>query len=352
MGDRDFSSSFSWNESWTTNGYGGEGGPGTIVKGSGPEVYFIDGIVRRHIPDRETLSYMGLGDIDRQNYLSDEDLNWIALGSPLPSRRNGALVKGSWAGAYYTYYMENGNRRPIPDAKTFEAMGLDWGAIQYVSERDMNNIPLGQPIPTQNFSTGNLPTSASEAEPFFKTQYWHSKYNSDGPSRSYNCGPASVAMIMSLVGKEPPGISTETSIDHARYLMKPNDWGVTTRHGIKVLDEDGEFTNWNNIRTGIGNLGKRAEDGYSWEDIDRFLSEGKPMVAYGYYDWNWRNQFPDYNATGSGSVYHFNTILGKTSTGKYIVADPMYRGGPVEMTRSQISVFFNNKYGVRVFAAG
>ncbi|MDJ1172572.1 S8 family serine peptidase [Roseofilum capinflatum] len=147
-------SSFSWNEPWTTNGYGGEGGPGTIVKGSGPEVYFIDGIVRRHIPDAETLSYVGVGYITSQNSLSDEDLNSILLGDPLPSRKNGALVKGSGP---EVYYMEKGQRRHIPDAETFEAMGLDWGAIQYVSERDLNDIPLGLPVPSVKDSRPSNP---------------------------------------------------------------------------------------------------------------------------------------------------------------------------------------------------
>ena len=47
----------------------------------------------------------------------------------------------------------------------------------------------------------------------------------------------------------------------------------------------------------------------------------------------------------SGDVGHFNTILGKTPDGKYIVSDPMYTGGPVEMTREQLAVFFGPSYG-------
>ncbi|MCD8489321.1 MAG: S8 family serine peptidase, partial [Desertifilum sp.] len=131
------------NETWTNVGYGGEGGPGSIVKGSGPEVYLIDGIKRRHIPDPETLNY--LGRITPQNYISDEDLNAFPLGVNLPSWRNGALVKGSGDAVYY---MENGYRRHIPDGETFTARGFSWVDVQNISDGDLNAIPLGAPLPS------------------------------------------------------------------------------------------------------------------------------------------------------------------------------------------------------------
>ena len=74
------------------------------------------------------------------------------------------------------------------------------------------------------------------------------------------------------------------------------------------------------------------------------------MIANGYYGELWRQQFPNYSSTGDGNVEHLNAILGRTSDGYYIVADPMYRGGPVEMTKEQLDVYFNGLQGV-VFIA-
>ncbi|NJM59204.1 MAG: M23 family metallopeptidase [Oscillatoriales cyanobacterium RU_3_3] len=133
------------NERWTDIGYMGSGGHGSLVKGSGNPVYLIQGNLRRHVPDPETFNFMGINWGDVQS-ISDDHLNGIGLGVSLPSRKNGALVHGSDG---KVYLMENGQRRHIPNPETFNAMGLNWGAIQYVSDSDLNAIPLGNPLPSQ-----------------------------------------------------------------------------------------------------------------------------------------------------------------------------------------------------------
>jgi hypothetical protein len=37
---------------------------------------------------------------------------------------------------------------------------------------------------------------------------------------------------------------------------------------------------------------------------------------------------------------HFIAVLGRTNEGNYIVSDPMYGGGAVEMTRDELKEFF------------
>jgi hypothetical protein len=134
------------NEAWTEIGYGGQGGPGSVVKGNGDAVYLVQGNQRRLIPNPETWSYMGLGGITSQNYISDIDLNDIPLGVPLPSRKNGDMVQGSGAAVYV---MENGQRRLIPDPSTLESMGLNWNNIQHIADTDLNNIPGGASLPSR-----------------------------------------------------------------------------------------------------------------------------------------------------------------------------------------------------------
>lgn len=196
----------------------------------------------------------------------------------------------------------------------------------------------------------SLPSSAAQADPFFKLQYKHPKYNQYGPLSSSNCGPASLAMVLQTLGLEPPNLNIENSIDHARYLMFPNDSRARMGEGAMVLDADSETSSNADIETGIRTAGGRAEPGSSWETLDTKLSEGKPVVSYGYLNDEWRQQFPA--RVGRGDVGHINAILGKTPDGKYIVADPMHEGGPAKMTRDQLSVFYKQtSNGVPRFSA-
>jgi Peptidase_C39 like family len=185
--------------------------------------------------------------------------------------------------------------------------------------------------PISNQSSSQFTTSIGQANQVFKTQYY-SNYNTDGPNGSRNCGPTSVAMIMKWLGKEPANLSTQGSINLARRNM-----------GM-VGNED---ANENQLVTGLRNAGLQVANHFrdgNWQQLDQDLAAGKPVVAWGFYGAAWRNQFPSYSLTGGVSndgTDHLNAILGKTANGNYVVADPMYRGGAVEMTRSQLAVFFS-----------
>jgi hypothetical protein len=176
-------------------------------------------------------------------------------------------------------------------------------------------------------------TSVAQANQFFKTQYYNSFYNPDGPNSSLNCGPASVAMISKMFGKEPANLSVQASINLARQRMGAPGNG---------------FTNSNQLVAGLRNAGLQAADHMndgSWQQLDQDLAAGRPVIAWGYYGNAWRNQFPSYSLTGNGNTDHLNVIFGKTANGNYVVGDPMYRGGTVEMTRNQLAVFFSNGGG-------
>jgi hypothetical protein len=187
-----------------------------------------------------------------------------------------------------------------------------------------------------------LPTTAILADPYHKLQYYHWKYNSNGPNGSTNCGPASLAMVLKQYYREPDNLTTETSIDYTRHLMFPGR-PTTRRENVDVLDADSESSNDADIARGIISAGGTYERLSGWNALNIKLAEGKPCISYGYLDDNWRRQFP--GRVGSGTVGHTNCILGRTSDGKYIVADPMHEGGPVEMTQAQLGVFYQRTSG-------
>lgn len=46
------------------------------------------------------------------------------------------------------YLLENGTRRWIPDALTFDSLGFDWKAVETIDESDLEKTEIGDPVPT------------------------------------------------------------------------------------------------------------------------------------------------------------------------------------------------------------
>ncbi len=210
-----------------------------------------------------------------------------------------------------------------------------------------NSVPGTAPNTVPDTSTP--PTSAPQAAPAmsadeaFILQFVHERYNPTGPNFSSNCGPASLAMAMAYTGRMPPGLTKEQQVDYARAIMSPSRSSEFTwiqdanGNSVPQLDRDSELTGGDMTTNGVNAAGGDAEVGYGWDQLDAALENG-PVLSYGYTNDAWRGQFPE--RMGSGDVGHVNTILGKTEDGLYIVADPLHTGGPVLMTREQLSVFY------------
>ena len=64
-----------------------------------------------------------------------------------------------------------------------------------------------------------------------------------------------------------------------------------------------------------------------------------------------RNPLPEQGYAGGGNIGHFNAISGRTANGRDVVADPMYTGGTVELTREQLEQYFSPSGGVPAFTA-
>ncbi|MCU0550413.1 MAG: FG-GAP-like repeat-containing protein [Leptolyngbya sp. Prado105] len=177
--------------------------------------------------------------------------------------------------------------------------------------------------------SSSLPTTTTEANKFFKLQFLDSNYNPNyvsGRDSTGNCGPASLAMVIKTLGLEPAGLNVQQSIDRAITLMG--------------REPKATFTSDWQIRTGIRNAGGRAENFSSWQTLDQKLAENKPVIAWGRSSSTWQSQFPNRSLFISSEGDHVLAILGKAVSGRYIVADPLYRGGSVEMTKEQLARFF------------
>jgi hypothetical protein len=112
---------------------------GLLVKGSDDAVYLIEAGERRWITDAQTFECRGL-DWNAIQTISDAQLNSISRGQDFPSRTNDTLLKGSGPAVFI---MQDCQRRWITSPEIFNSLGLDWAAIQTISDRDLEAIPRG-----------------------------------------------------------------------------------------------------------------------------------------------------------------------------------------------------------------
>ena len=196
---------------------------------------------------------------------------------------------------------------------------------------------------------GTIPTTVAEANAYHITQYNTAAYGTDynnyfppGNDFSDNCGPASLAMALRAQGKMPVGLNPEQEIDYTRALISGTSNSQVTVNGTtyKLLDKDGDPTGYGNIVDGATAAGLKAEHTYGWASLDDALAAGHPVVAAGMISSTWKAQFPADGHYGSaGQVGHFVAVLGKTANGNYLVSDPMFANGAVEMTQAQLKIF-------------
>lgn len=209
---------------------------------------------------------------------------------------------------------------------------------------------------------GPAPTTAADANRFFITQYQNDTYNRESPNTwSNNCGPTSLAMVLDVNGKRPEGLTDEQAIDHARGLMYPQyaTKSVTLPDGstVKLFDSDKMLTNMTAMTRGAAGGGLAdAQHQQGWTDFDAALNAGKALVVEGNISGAWRTVFANHEAEAPGSYQgggsgHFLAVLGRADDGKYLVADPMFTGGTVALSRDELAVFFTQMGGNPSFMA-
>lgn len=193
-------------------------------------------------------------------------------------------------------------------------------------------------------------TTASAGNEHFLTQYVDPRWNPSGPNFSANCGPASVAIALSASGQMPAGLTPEQRVDYARALMNPGHPETTTisvnGRDVAQLDRDHDYSDQGQVSTAFQSLGGTGTHGAGWSSLDAALANG-PVVLDGYYSKaGWGSVVEAAGArqgtpgrAGTGETGHLISVVGMTPDGQYLVADPMFTGGVVAMTRDELAVF-------------
>jgi hypothetical protein len=119
---------------------------GNLLRGTGPEVYVMQGAAKRHVTSPTVLSDCAYG-WDAVRVIPNVSLNAIATGTPLSGPPcphvlppDGSLVKGSGP---EVYVMEGGVKRHVPNPATFAGMGFLWGNVNLLPDSVLSAIPSG-----------------------------------------------------------------------------------------------------------------------------------------------------------------------------------------------------------------
>ncbi len=117
---------------------------GSLVKGDGPAVYYIENRTKR--PIISDVVFLALGwDWNDITWLSDAFLADYPTGSPISSSSmhpDGSLVK--YAGSPAVYLIDGGKKRPFASAAAFEANRYNWADV--ITIPDTETYPDGSPI--------------------------------------------------------------------------------------------------------------------------------------------------------------------------------------------------------------
>lgn len=194
---------------------------------------------------------------------------------------------------------------------------------------------------------------------FFKHQILRSKWNKDGPLRSGNCAPTSLAMAANVLGKESAAHSVEQSIHRVRRLY---DGGLHEREG----------TTRGEIHEAASELGLQVRGlttdlapSAALERLNNQLAAGRLVVLQGQpgkanagptdYERAFTRAYQaaiDNGASLPHSTYNFDgrhsiLVLGRDGNGKYVVGDPISEVGFVAITASEMKDFMTRFTGQR-----
>ncbi len=145
---------------------------GTLLKASGPEIDRMEGGQRRWIPDPPTFNCMGLN-WGAVKTISDSEWSQIPKGAPYPSRADGTLLQGSGP---QVYVMTTCQRHWIPDPDTFNALGYIPNLAPQLAQLQQQQDQLSQQIAAleqqiqQSQLQAQQPMSADQAQQLMSQQ--------------------------------------------------------------------------------------------------------------------------------------------------------------------------------------
>lgn len=199
------------------------------------------------------------------------------------------------------------------------------------------------PLAIKTVTDPNAPVEWTESDgkvlgnpnDYFFTQFRNPKFNPNGPGRSNNCGPASLAMAVKAFGKADG--DPEALIQKTRVAM-------TGRNDKSDLTDNGE------VLRGAKASGLNGEIISGMNKLDRDLAEGKMIVALGNPSIYGRRlsaaEYSHYN--GLHYILVAGTTAGENGEQRYVVNDPLSRKGTITISRNEMSTYFRS--GVSVWS--
>ena len=186
------------------------------VTSHGDEYYLIENGFLRHIPDDETLAALHHLRIDDEKgtdlhtqALAEIDLVAYPMKAAIPSRRDGILIKAPKNNQVYV--LEKGKRRAIPNMDTLMHLKLRLSDVKVLSDEDVQQILLGDPIPDINNHN-----SASGGKP---ERHHRHKKNAESGSGGHMLGEHGRAIHKH---KERPGSKSHVPAPVAGKLLDTN----------------------------------------------------------------------------------------------------------------------------------
>lgn len=199
--------------------------------------------------------------------------------------------------------------------------------------------------PTANQTSTRSAQQASQSSSTAKYSgynYWNvhlaqfrGTYNADGPTMAPNCGPTSVTMALRLAGLDVPGANGSRSNDvitQARLI-------ATGRNDLSVGTTDSE------LERVVDAAGGKWSESTDLAQLLGWVQQGVPVVLAGNPINAWDRRY------SNDQVYHFDgghwvTISGyDSSTGYFIVNDPLSQIGPIYASAQELQTYFNTANG-------
>jgi hypothetical protein len=116
---------------------------GTLLRGSGPQVFVMRGGLKRHIPSAATLEAYGF-DWSAILTIPDSVLNSLPAGRPLLDvLAGGNMLRGSGG---MVYVMDGGVKRHVSSPSAMANCGYGWDAVYAVSDLRLEAIATGSPV--------------------------------------------------------------------------------------------------------------------------------------------------------------------------------------------------------------
>jgi len=122
---------------------------GDLVKGSGPEAYYISIGLKKHIPNPETFNILQFAWKDIKP-ISDSLLDSIPLGNSVPTLTNSMVIKQG--NDIHVYIIESGKKRWIPNEQTLDSLGRRFEEVIPIEALFFARIALGEQIPDYSHS--------------------------------------------------------------------------------------------------------------------------------------------------------------------------------------------------------